>query len=371
MIKKIAVLVLALCLISTILSSSITQIWAQGEQPISVSKSTAKMNFPLSLDFSAQINSSTNITDIRLRYQVEQMSFAQVTSEAFINFDTSTSVQAKYSLDMRKIGGLPPGSLINYWWAARNSEKARLLSQTVQYQINDNRYQWQSMKQGKVNLFWYQGSDSFAQALMSKAQGSLTQLAANTGAEPDTDINIYIYASSKDLQGAMIYPNEWTGGVAFTQYNIIAIGIGPSDLSWGEGAMSHELTHLVIHQVTFNPYNDLPVWLNEGLAMYSEGPLSDQFTQPLKSAISHNSLLSVRSIASPFSAETNKATLSYAESFTLIDYLVKQFGSNKMLNLLDTFKEGSTYDGAFQKVYGLDMDGLNTQWEAWISSQYK
>ena len=31
----------------------------------------------------------------------------------------------------------------------------------------------------------------------------------------------------------MIYPNEWTGGVAFTQYNIIAIGIGPNDLILG------------------------------------------------------------------------------------------------------------------------------------------
>jgi hypothetical protein len=206
---------------------------------------------------------------------------------------------------------------------------------------------------------------------MSAAQQALAQMAANTGASPDKVINIYIYASSKDLQGSMIYPNEWTGGVAFTRYNVVAIGISPNDLSWGQGAMTHELTHIVIHQVIFNPYSDLPVWLNEGLAMYSEGSLTSQFTVPLKSAISRNTLISVRSIASPFSADSNKANLSYAESYSLVDYLVKQYGPPRMLNLLQTFQSGSTYDGAFQKVYGFDMDGLNSQWRAWVPDQYK
>ena len=371
MIKKIAILALVLCLVLTFLSPTLAPIIAQGQGQITVSNSTAKMNFPLSLDFSSQIKSNANITDVRLRYQIEQMSFADVTSEAYIALTPSTAVNAAYSLDMRKIGGLPPGTFVDYWWSVKDAGGSKLQTQSTQFQINDNRYQWQNLSQGKVNLFWYQGNSSFAGSLMTAAQQALTQLAANTGASPDKNINIYIYASAKDLQGSMIFPNEWTGGVAFTQYNIIAIGIGPNDLSWGQGAMTHELTHIVVNQVTFNPYNELPVWLNEGLAMYSEGPLSSQFTIPLTSAISHNTLISVRSIASPFSANSDKANLSYAESYSLVDYLVKQYGPDKMLNLLDAFKQGSTYDGAFQKVYGFDMDGLNSQWKPWVATQYK
>jgi hypothetical protein len=168
----------------------------------------------------------------------------------------------------------------------------------------------------------------------------------------------------------MIFPNEWTGGVAFTSYNIVAIGISPSNLSWGQGAMTHELTHIVVNQVIFNPYNDLPVWLNEGLAMYSEGPLSSQFTSPLKAAIVNNTLISVRSLSSPFSAYPDKANLSYAESYSFVDYLVSQHGSEKMLALLNAFKQGSTYDGALQSVYGFDMEGLNSQWNTWVKTQY-
>jgi hypothetical protein len=371
MIKKIIIFTAALWLMFSVLNLPLTPVVAQGSGSITVSNSTAKMNFPLSLEFSSQIKSTANISDIRLRYQIQQMSFAQVTSEAYINTTASATKNAVYSLDMRKVGGLPPGTSLNYWWAVKDASGANMQSPPVQFQVNDNRYTWQNLSQGKINLFWYQGDNTFAQDLMSAAQQALAQLLDNTGASPDKVINVYIYASAKDLQGSMIFPSEWTGGVAFTQYNIVAIGIGPNDLSWGRGAMTHELTHIVIHQVTFNPYNDLPVWLNEGLAMSSEGPLTKQFTVPLKLAISRNGIIPVRSIASPFSADSNKAVLSYAESYTLVEYLVKQYGSGKMLNLLQTFQNGSTSDGAFQKVYGFDMDGLDNQWRNWVSTQYK
>ena len=169
----------------------------------------------------------------------------------------------------------------------------------------------------------------------------------------------------------MIYPNEWTGGVAFTQYSIIAIGINPNNLSWGQGAMTHELTHNVINQVTFNPYSDLPVWLNEGIAMHNQGPLTQQFVVPLSIAISSDKLLSVRSLCSPFSAFPNKANLSYAQSASLLEYLITQYGSEKMLKLLTTFQQGSTYDEAFQAVYGFDIEGLNAKWKTWVALQYK
>ena len=38
----------------------------------------------------------------------------------------------------------------------------------------------------------------------------------------------------------------------------------------------------------------------------------------------------------------------------------------QMLELLNTFSEGNGYDEALQKVYGLDMDGLNELWRSYI-----
>lgn len=369
MIKKVTILVVALFMFLTLLSPAAEPVMAQGQGQITVSNSTAEMNFPLSLNFSAQFKSNVNITGIRLEYQVQQMSFAQVTSEVYVTFTPSTAVNATYSLDMRKVGGLPPGTLVDYWWKAKNANGDTLDTSPVQYQINDNRYSWHNLSQGKIDLFWYKGDNAFGQALMSAAQKALIKLANDTGATPSKTVDIYIYASAQDLQGSMIYPSEWTGGVAFTSYNIIAIGISPDNLNWGEGTITHELTHIVVNQVTFNPYNTLPTWLNEGLAMYNEGPLTSQFTGPLNAAIANNTLISVRSLSSPFSAYPDKASLSYAESYSFVDYLITQYGSAKMLALLKTFEQGSTYDGALQSVYGFNMDGLYNQWKTWIGSK--
>jgi hypothetical protein len=164
----------------------------------------------------------------------------------------------------------------------------------------------------------------------------------------------------------MIYPQEWTGGVAFTRYGIMAIGISPDDLDWGKRAIAHELTHLVIHQVTLNPYSGLPTWLDEGLAMHSEGALEPVLQDYLNGAIAMNNLISVQSLASPFSAYAGEAALSYAQSYSLVEFLISTYGQGKMFELLSTFRAGATYDEAFEKVYGFDINGLDIRWQEWL-----
>jgi hypothetical protein len=119
--------------------------------------------------------------------------------------------------------------------------------------------------------------------------------------------------------------------------------------------------------MTLNPYNDLPTWLDEGLAMHTEGALGPEFTAYLNEAIAEGSLFSVRSLSSPFSAYAEQSILSYAQSYSLVDFLINNYGQPKMLELLLTFRQGSSYDGALEKVYGFDMDGLNTLWQDYIT----
>jgi len=269
---------------------------------------------------------------------------------------------------MRKTGGLPPGSSVDYWWVVENANNYKVETAPVQVQFDDNRYSWRSLTEGEVTIYWYKGNDSLAREIMLSAQQALARLAENTGAEPEKPVKLYIYANAQDLQGAMIYPQEWTGGVAFTRYGIIAIGIASDNLYWGKRAVAHELTHLVIHQITLNPYSDLPTWLDEGLAMYTEGALDPQFTTYLNKAITEKNLISVRSLASPFSTDPGKAYLSYAQSYSLVEFLISNYGQAQMLELLNTFRQGSSYDGALEKVYGFDMDGLNTLWQDYITT---
>jgi hypothetical protein len=365
--KKAALLALVICFLMAILSPSLVQ----AQAGLTITSSSVEAEFPSRLNFDLSARSDVNITDIRLCYEVDRVSFAQVVSEAYIEFTPSAAVDISWSLEMVRIGGLPPGSSVEYWWTVEDAGGNEVETVPAQVQFDDTRYSWRSLTEGKVTIYWYQGDDAFAQELMATAQQALDKLAEDTGAELASQARLYIYASSGDLQGAMIYPQEWTGGVAFTRYSTMAIGIAPNNIDWGKGAIAHELTHLVIHQMTLNPYNDLPTWLDEGLAMRSEGLLSPEFSSSLAEAIATGSLISVQSLCSPFSAYAGEAILSYAQSYSLVEFLISSYGRGKMLELLNTFRQGSSYDGALESVYGFDMDGLDSLWRGYVTEKYQ
>jgi len=365
MIKKITVLAIVFCLLVIVFSP------VKAQTEIVVPEESARAVFPSLLDFNLSIESEVNITDVRLHYIVDQECFALVTSEVNIDFTPDTSVTASWTWDMRKTGGLPSGPVVEYWWTITDASGNSYKTTSQQISFDDNRYPWQIITEGSITLYWYYGDDSFAQELMQTCQQALVKLAEDTGAHLEKPVRVYIYASAYDLRGAMIFPQEWAGGVAYTGHGVVAIGISPGNIEWGKRAIVHELTHLVTHQMTSNPYNSLPTWLNEGISMYAEGELESIYHDYLEQAVAQKSLISVRSLSSPFSAYAGRSYLPYAQSYSLVEFLIHNYGQDKMFELLSTFKQGSSFDGALIKVSGFDMDELDTLWRDYVTTQYQ
>jgi hypothetical protein len=365
MIRRVAPIVLGLLLL---LSPSLVT----AETGIAVIASNVNVNFPSQAVFTVEAESNANIVDVRLHYQVDKMNYAEVVSEGWADFAPANKIDANWVWDMAN-ASLPPGAEVTYWWTIEDDDGNRLETSPKTMHFDDSRFAWHSLTSGVgegggMTLYWYSGGDSFAQELMNTCEEGLASLTQDIGAYPERPIKIYVYGSTNDLKGAMVFSQEWTGGVAFTDFGIIAISISPSQLEWGKGALVHELTHLVVHQATFSPYGQLPLWLDEGLATYSQGELDPDLRSSLNNAISEGTLISVRSLCSPFSAYTDKARLSYAESYSLVEYLLDNYGQDKMLDLLTILKQGSTYDEALTEVYGFDIDGLDAAWRATLTS---
>jgi len=362
---RASIIGLLLCL--SLISSSHCSVQTQSR--LAILDSTVQVEFPAKLIFNLSVESDVNVTDIRLHYLVDRMSFAEVTSEILLEFEPDASVAAKWTLHTKKIGGLPPGALVTYWWTAEDASGDIVETNPTRVQFDDERYSWNSLTEGKVTIYWYEGTQAFAQELIANAQQELARLAKDTGTELDKPVKIYTYASADDLRVATIYHHEWTGGIAFPRYGTITIGVAPDRLDWGKRAIAHELSHLVIQKTAFNPYINLPVWLDEGLAMYAEGTLEPQYRYRLHDAVVTQTLISIRSLSSPFSAYSGKAYLSYAQSYSLVEFLINNYGQSKILELLDIIKQGTSYDEALEKVYGFDVAGLDTVWQEYWRRQ--
>ena len=334
----------------------------QAQEGISAS-STTEVQFPTQLTFNLRAESAADITQIFLRYKVDKITTVRVTSVVRPEFDPAPLVEASWTWEMKRmLGSLPPGTEIQYSWRIQDASGNQLETAWDVVQFNDDRHSWDTLTEDDVTLFWYEGGLSFAQELLNAANEALERLARDTGAHLEQPVAVYVYASSEELRDAMLYPQEWAGGIAFPEYGIVAIGVEPADLAWGKRVMTHELAHLVTYQMTFNPYADIPTWLDEGLSTYAEGDLRLDFKSSLDKAISEDSLISVQSISSNFPTDVGEAVLSYAESHSLVEFLIHHYGKEKMLELLSIFKQGSSYDYALLEVYGFDTAALDNLW---------
>ena len=353
-------LVLSLLIAIPILFSISTTILAQGE--ITVISSDAEMQFPSTITFSMEAEAASDIADIDLVYRKSGESLIPVSSRVDVDFIPGQLVAASWTWDMLETGGLPPGTEIDYWWLIEDAAGHELQTSPATIAFDDLSHDWQSLASDQVTIFWYEGDLSFVQDLVDVADEALERLAGEIGVVLEKPVKIYIYASSGDLRNALIYPQEWTGGLAFPGYGTVIIGISPDNLAWGKRAIAHEMGHLVVHQALSGFYGHLPVWLDEGLAMDAEGDLRPDLQTMLNKAIARDTLFSVRSISSSFPTDPDEARLCYAESYSLVQFLIDTYGSDKILNLLAVLNEGNTYDDAMLEVYDFNVDGLNAVW---------
>ncbi|HZY44875.1 MAG TPA: peptidase MA family metallohydrolase [Anaerolineae bacterium] len=342
---------------------------ANAQGSIVATNDRAKLTFPDSIAFSVHLKSTTQIDRVVIEYGVDQLTCGTVIAEAFPTFTPGTDVDASWTWEMKQTGSQPPGSHI--WWRWRVTDKAG--HETVTEQKSnvwlDDQHPWQTDSGSLLNLHWYSGGSTFGLELHDSAVKSLGDLAASTGLQLDAPTDLYIYADTQDMQAAVLYEPGWTGGLAYPDHNIVIIGIAPDQIDWGKRTEAHELTHVLVGHLTFSCLGDVPTWLNEGLAVYGEGGPESGAVAQFKDAVKNDTLISVRALSGGFSEDPAKADLSYSESYSLVNFLVKQYGQDKMTSLLKALRDGSTVDDGLKSVYSFDIDGFEDAWRSNIGAK--
>lgn len=327
------------------------------------------IQFPNTITFRAKITGNANITSVVLEYGSEQLTCGDVVAKAFPEFTPGKSVDVQWTWDMRQSGSLPPGATIWWRWHYTDENGKETVSDQQTIAWLDSEHNWKTVKKDKLNLHWYSGNQNFAQELLDAAQSGLDFNRTKSGLVAEAPIDLYIFANTNDLKDAILYEPTWTGGQAFPDHDIVIIGISKNDLEWGKDAIVHELTHVLVGHLTFSCLGAVPTWLNEGLAVYSEGELDAASQTQLDEAIKADTLLTVRSLSAGFSEVSDKAYLSYSQSFSIVKFLVETYGQEKMTALLIALRDGATVDDALTQTYGFNIEGLEDEWRQAIGAQ--
>ena len=357
---------IALCVgvgLMTFTSAFTSALLSVTSETVLVTNNEIILNFPEAATFRAAFTSDVDITSIVLEYGNEQQTCGEVIAKAFPPFTPGKTVEAEWTWEMRQSGSLPPSAQLWWRWRMTDVNGQETVTETKTATWLDDVHPWQTMNHGDiVRLHWYEGNQAFATDLATAAEDGLLFNETQSGLKAEAPIDLYIYGSNDDLKEAILYEPSWTGGQAFPDQNIVILGISPYDLDWGRDAIVHELTHVLVGHLTFSCLGDVPTWLNEGLAVYSEGDLDPASERQLEDAIRDNTLLTVRSLSSGFSEVADKAYLSYSQSYSITKFLVETHGQEKMTSLLLSLRDGTTIDEALMDTYGFDVEGLDNAW---------
>jgi hypothetical protein len=340
-----------------------TPVVAAGE--IEIISNQHQASFPSDITFSLTARGTENITRIALLYGLKG---EIVTTRVPLKIEAGSQVSVEHRWNLR-LNYIPPGVEVRYHWVVEDEAGNQLQTEPITFTYQDDHHPWRELASDELILRWYEGDDEFGQSLFSTATQTEETLRREIDAPPGAPIQIYIYANQDDLLAASGEgTKEWTGGISFSHYGIILIGVSPHNLEWGHGAVAHELAHAVLYQAAGNPYSDLPTWLEEGLAIRAQGDFVESYDSTLEQSIGEDELISLRSLSSSFPADPGLAHLSYAESQSVVDYMFDSYGTEGMARLIDNFKDGAYYEDALQESLGFGIDELEDEWRADIGA---
>lgn len=330
------------------------------QAPITVQQNTLDDGrYPRSVTFQLAVDAPAAITQATLHYDVSKVSCLDAAADVPVAVEGDT---LEWTWEMVRSGNPPPGTAVTWSWTLTDADGNTLTTPPQTHTFSDNRYEWQTVESDNLKLHWYEGD--VGQTLLDAAVSGLEQLESEMGIELQDEVNLFIYGDTDDMRDAVLYIQDWAGGVAFSDYNVILMGIPPSLANtWGQDVVPHELAHLVVAQYGRSCVGgSRPNWLEEGLAVYAEGDVSPDIQADIERGLENNSFEPLRSLNGAFSAHGPEAGIAYSQSYSTVDYLLKTYGREPMQQFILTLAAGKSTDAALEEVYGFNVDGLELEW---------
>jgi len=146
-----------------------------------------------------------------------------------------------------------------------------------------------------------------------------------------------------------------------------------SDQEMSTPVFVHELTHIIFREYVGE--GKLPLWLDEGVAVYMEDKYGNTYRNGiyfLKQQIAKDtyikfSKLNDIELRSLNDREQDYINLFYLESFSIINFIMKEYGKNKFSDLLRRLRKGGGIEKSLSKVFYdfKDLDKLEEKWKAY------
>jgi hypothetical protein len=345
----------------------------------------------LGLPQQAQAQSGIEVTDVgvfdefgqQVTFQAHIQSPIPIVSAALVFNDNFDEIVRRFPIDIGQDGNvnyrydvtqnvLRPFVTLTFWFEVTLQDGQTVKSDNYRVQYLDDRFSWQQQEDGMLRVHWYEGDAAFGDALMDVTRRSFSAVNTLIPAPLDSPLNVYVYASTADLQSALFLGGEnWQGGHANPKLGVVMVAVTPGaeqsiDM---ETLIPHELAHVMLYRSVGDGYSSLPVWLNEGIASLAELYPNPDYEQALTIASKNNSLLPIANLCDTFPLDASRAFLAYAESQSFVRFLRDSYGTPALFSLTSAYGDGLSCDQGVVRALGTSLVSLDTRWRESVLGQ--
>jgi len=220
------------------------------------------------------------------------------------------------------------------------------------------------MSERDADILW-----PYLEPLLEEAWDTLTEKYAF---EPEGPILIEVFENSEDFAVRSVGLPD-IGPLVGICFGKVVTLISPDTLTanWQE-IVWHEFMHVITLQMT---ENRMPRWLSEGISVWEEREGRPYWGRDqgldLVRAADQGKLLPVADLNSGFSGARNNADLSFAyfQSYLVVDYIARQYGFDKLVELVQQYAFIKEDSERFGEVFAMDIGEFDAGFRDWIDQR--
>ncbi|MDD5258813.1 MAG: peptidase MA family metallohydrolase [bacterium] len=190
--------------------------------------------------------------------------------------------------------------------------------------------------------------------------------------KPTKKIKIYIFKNNEEYHSKIRQPMWSVGRVIYNKNSFYSYeGVNLS------GLIPHEITHLLLYNFMERQYEPVSMrWLSEGLATYEESKIvRSSLINNLRSKVAllkQGRQYSMQDLISSDVLKTRNTDLInlwYAQSFSMVEFMITQLGKAEFNEFCLNLKEYNDVEAALNKTYGnrfKTLDDFQQQWMEYI-----
>ncbi len=219
----------------------------------------------------------------------------------------------------------------------------------------------------------YGGNDNHAILVQRISEQFYTQVTARLGAI-DGKIDLWILSPRQFRSPTAAPIQDWAVGYAYPLKQRIVIK-NPSIIENQNleltRVVKHEIVHVILGGRVGKQIKEIPLWFNEGLAMYESDEWSYGRGWLMLGAVLRKSLIPLDQLVSSFPTKKHHAQLTYAESFSAVSMIARDYGDEKLREIIDFVAQGENMDSAFVLAIGMNLAQFQSRWMQYLNQHYK